>query len=412
LKSILLIIPYENIYPPMNGGMQRCFNIIEQLAKNCKLTLIINQEKQDFLKAIEEYPSLANVEVFSTKNIPLSNDLFNLAPCKLQNALRYRWYKKTITGPADGLFLAYYPVLVTLLMQHKYDIVILENLASLNAVSVIRKYDRAVKIVYDAHNVDTDLAKVAVDKWDMKKETMQLINKVERSLYKTVDALIACSQRDLDIFSQMNDGKLQMAVIPNGVSVSNKLYDNGVQLDNPEYILFCGTLSSVPNTEGILWFYDNCWPIVKKSNPDLKLLVLGSGEAPKSMNAMINDASIEFSGTVDDVRSWYNKASVALVPLLSGSGTRLKILEAMSLGLPVVSTSKGAEGIEYTEGKNILIADKKNDFANKVMDLLNSKEERNSIQLYARKLVQEKYDWDVVGKSLSDFIHSSANEYK
>jgi polysaccharide biosynthesis protein PslH len=412
LISVLIIVPYENIYPPMNGGMQRCFNIIHQLAKRTRLTLIIHQPKLEFMECLDEYPSLANAVVYSTKDADPAINIFNLAPARLRPALQYRWYKKTFKGPADGLFLSYYPLLLPLLKKQRYDVVVLENLASLNAVSVIRKYDRAVKIVYDAHNVDTDLAKVAVDKWDMKKETMQLINKVERSLYKTVDALIACSQRDLDIFSQMNDGKLQMAVIPNGVSVSNKLYDNGVQLDNPEYILFCGTLSSVPNTEGILWFYDNCWPIVKKSNPDLKLLVLGSGEAPKSMNAMINDASIEFSGTVDDVRSWYNKASVALVPLLSGSGTRLKILEAMSLGLPVVSTSKGAEGIEYTEGKNILIADKKNDFANKVMDLLNSKEERNSIQLYARKLVQEKYDWDVVGKSLSDFIHSSANEYK
>lgn len=406
MKSILIIIPYDPIYPPMNGGMQRCFHILHQLALHFKVTAIINQDKVEFEKALNSFPALASVDVYSTKNESPIKDLFNLLPYKLQNALRYRWYKKNFKGPADGLFLQYYPVLVKLLKRHKYDTIILENLASLNAVSIIRKFDKSVKIVYDAHNVDSNLALVAVEKGAMKKESLFLINKVERSLYKNVNAILTCSKKDLDDFVRMNDNRLSAVVIPNGVSVVNNLFDEGVNQDIPEYILFCGTLWSTPNNEGLLWFYNTIWPTVKKFFPRLKLLVVGSGIAPYSLQSLINDTSLQFTGTVDDVKPWYNKSAVAVVPLLSGSGTRLKILEAMSLGLPVISTSNGAEGITYTNGNNIIIANNENDFADEVINLLKSKAKRIAIQQSARTLVENKYDWDVVGASLYSFLNT------
>lgn len=404
MKSVLIIVPYDEVYPPMNGGMQRCFNIIHQLSKYVELTLIINQRKNDFLKSIVEYPSIATVQVHSTKEHLRDNDGFGLLPVKIQNAFRYRWYKKQMMGSADGLFLQYYPVLRKLLKLYKYDTVILENLASLNAVSIIRRYDPSVRIVYDAHNVDSNLGLIAVEKGAMKKGNLLKINKAESSLHKLVNAIITCSKNDLDDFEKMNNSKLSAAVIPNGVSMVNHFFDQGVHQDKPECILFCGTLWALPNTEGLLWFYNTTWPAVKKSFPQLKLLVVGNGIAPDSLHKLVNDSSILFTGAVADVKPWYNQAAVAIVPILTGSGTRLKILEAMGLGIPVVSTSKGAEGITYTDKKNIIIADNENDFAAYLIALLNTKANRVAIQQAARKLVEEKYDWNVIGKALSNFL--------
>lgn len=405
MKSILAIVPYDPIYPPLNGGMQRCFNVIHQLAKHFELTIIINQKKEGFLMAINEFPAIKKATVYSTQVAQVPKDIFNFFPDKLQSAFRYRWYKKTFKGPADGNFLKYYSILSKLLTHQKFDVIILESLVTLNAISLIRKYDKQVKIIYDAHNVDSNLALVAVEKWKMKKENQFLINKAESSLYRTVNAIFTCSKKDLDDFAKMNGNKLSAIVIPNGVSVANNLFDEAVKLDVPEYILFCGALWSVPNSEGLLWFYNTIWPTVKKSFPGVKLLVVGSGKTPESFRPLLIDTSVHFTGAVVDVKPWYNKSSAAIVPLLSGSGTRLKILEAMSLGLPVISTSKGAEGIDYTDELNIIIANEENIFAEKIIDLLRNKEQRLMIQQNARKLVEENYDWNIIGTSLAKFIN-------
>ena len=134
-------------------------------------------------------------------------------------------------------------------------------------------------------------------------------------------------------------------------------------------------------------------------------MVVGSGNIPESLHPLLNDASIHFTGAVEEVRPWYNKAAVAIVPLLSGSGTRLKILEAMGLGLPVISTSKGAEGIAYSNGQDIIIADTETDYAAALINLLDSKQTRINIQQNARKLAQAIYDWDVVGISLASYLN-------
>lgn len=395
MKSILMIVPYDNIYPPKNGGMQRCFHVIHQLAKYFDLTLIIFQDKNSFLVSKAEYPAISKIKIYSTKDELPPKDIFNLLPVRLENALRFRWLKKQLYASADSMLLQYYQLLKRLLNQYKYDGIILENLATLHAVSIIRNYDCNVKIIYDAHNVDSDLAV----------ETAEVITikKGESNLHKNINALIVCSEQDRKVFSVMNQHKLTTKVIANGVNIG-KMFDEVVRQKDPESILFCGSLSFAPNSQGLLWFYKNIWHSIKKSFPQLKLLVVGSGELPAESIFLKKDPSLIFSGPVEDVKPWYNKAGLSIVPLLSGSGTRLKIMEAMSYGLPVVSTSKGAEGIEYKDGKSILIADKETDFAKSVIALLKNKQRRLEIQKCARELVEDKYDWNVIGNSLSHFL--------
>jgi glycosyltransferase involved in cell wall biosynthesis len=134
-------------------------------------------------------------------------------------------------------------------------------------------------------------------------------------------------------------------------------------------------------------------------------LIVGAGHLPQTMNDLLYDNSLFFTHAVSDVKPWYNMASVAVVPLLNGSGTRLKILEAMGLGIPVVSTSIGAEGIEYADGHDILIADNEIAFAEKVVHLLSKKEQRLRLQQNARTLVKEKYDWNIIGDSMEEILN-------
>lgn len=403
MKSILVILPYLQIYPPINGGMQRCFHILHQLAKYFEVTAIIFQDKESFLVSTISYPAINNVKIYSTHNQQATKDLFSLLPKKIEKSIRYRWIKKSLSVSADGNFLKYYSVLRKLLSENIYDAVILENLASINAVDTIRKYGGKAKILYDAHNVDSKLGVTYVEKFGMKKEYLKGIQKAEENMHATVDAIFACSKEDRNDFLIMNQKPISIEIIPNGVNVED-IYNDGVMEDEPTSILFCGSLNSDPNSEGLLWFYNNCWKKVKEKFPLLKLLVVGSGEMPISLLEMNKDNSIIFSGMVDDVRPWYNKASIVIVPLLSGSGTRLKILEAMSLGVPVVSTTIGAEGIEYTDKNNIEIYDSPEHFSNGIIEMLGDKTKRLKIKENARRLVEEKYDWDIIGFKLKEFL--------
>ena len=379
----------------MNGGMQRCFHIIHQLALYFDLTVITFQSKQELLTAEKQYPAISKIKIISTKDIEPAKDVFSLFPKKLRYALRYRWIKKQLQAPADGMFLKYYPALKKAIKSKRYDAIILENLSTLNAISIIRRYDKNVKIIYDAHNVDSNLAAHTVDK--------TRIRKIESSLHETVNALFVCSDTDQLEFEKMNRQPLNVRVIPNGVEVGAmpQAVDDET---GKRRILFCGFLDSLPNSEGLLWFYKNIWNQLQAVIQDIGLIVVGSGQLPAEARVMHSDPSIIFSGAVENVKPWYEKAELAIVPLLSGSGTRLKILEAMSLGLPVVSTSKGAEGIDYTNGENIIIADDADCFKNSIVDLLTNSQKKAHIKSEARKLVQEKYEWNKIGVVMKDFL--------
>lgn len=406
MKSVLIIVPFDNIYPPVVGGAQRYFHIIHQLARFFDLSILIFQDESSFRKAATEYPAIVKVKVYSTYYYLQKKDVFSLLPVKFENALRYRWIKKDLFATADGNFLKYYPLLKKLLKQKNFDAIVLENMSTLNAIPTIKKYDKKAKVIYDAHNVDTHLASVGIKQWGTEKEYLKNVEQTERNFGKMLDSVLACSEKDKESLVAMNDGDLLAGVIPNGVTIPSKMYDYSVRLDEPGYIIFCGALWTDPNSEGLNWFCKEVWLLIRNKLPDLKLLVVGSGELPQKFAELRNIDSLEFTGRVEDMKPWYNEAAVSVVPLLNGSGTRLKVLEAMGLGVPVVSTKKGAEGIDYTNGKNILIADTAQEFANTVIQLLNDKEKRISISQSARKLAEEKYDWNIIGELAAGFINN------
>jgi polysaccharide biosynthesis protein PslH len=404
MKKVLIIIPYHEIYPPMNGGMLRCFHILHQLSKYYKVTAIIHQDKAGFLKATDEYPSLANCTILSTKDSPEPKDLFALFPGRMKDALRYRYWKRTLKGPADSNFLLYYPTLRRVLKQQAFDYVILENLSTLNAAPVVRQFNPSAFLVYDAHNVDTLLVRQLADK-----SNTAHIEKAETSLGQLVDAVLACSEGDLREFRRMNKQELKGAVIPNGIEITPATANQPTVMQEGQ-LLFCGSLDYAPNREGLLWFCERIFPLLLEKEPGIKLMVVGKGEPGELLRNRLNHSSVVYYGAVESVAPYYEKAAVAVVPLRSGSGTRLKVLEAMAKRVAIVSTSKGAEGIEYTDGKNICIADDERSFAENTLNLLHNRTLSLSLANEGFALVKQLYDWEVVGRGLKVFLDKSAGK--
>ncbi len=388
--KVLIIAPYANITPPQNGGMHRCVNLIDQVSKFAETTVISFQSTIEWIK--HPFKKIDNIHFISVEFFKINNyNWFKKISRRLYNAIIYRIIKRQIKGPADINLISYYSHLIKVLKSNEFDFVILENLSSLNAVSIIRRNSSKSKIIYDAHNFEINLTSI------YNKRYKKLIINKEQALHNTVDKVWVCSEIDNELFQKANNYNLNSDIIPNGTVLfphfpitTNKKYD----------LLFCGSLDYKPNEEGLIWFIDNCWPFIKSAKSDCNFIVVGSGNLSFILSEKLNTDGIIYLGTVDDVSEYYNQTIISIVPLLKGSGTRLKILEAMSLGIPVISTSKGAEGIECRDEENILIADSASEFTSKILSLLANEKMRQILISNANLLVKEKYDWDFIGKKI------------
>jgi glycosyltransferase involved in cell wall biosynthesis len=181
-----------------------------------------------------------------------------------------------------------------------------------------------------------------------------------------------------------------ITVIPNGVTLQKNNQINEMPLLNT--LIFTGSFRYQPNHEAMAWFTEKVFPIIQKQIPDAKLTITGD---PAGID-LSHIPGVVQTGFVDEISLLITRAWCSVVPLLVGGGTRLKILEAMALGTPVVSTSKGAEGLDGIDNVHLLIADTPEDFAMKTIKLLRNQSLRKRLSENARRLVFEKYDWQVI----------------
>ena len=200
-------------------------------------------------------------------------------------------------------------------------------------------------------------------------------------------------------------GGKSAVVIPNGIAID--AYTEAeiraaaarfpVSIE-PPYLLFVGSMDYHANIDGVIWFVSTAWPALRSRFAGLKLVVAGRDPSPKVR--ALQGPDIIVTGTVSDVRPYYARASAVLAPLRVGSGTRLKILEAMAAEVPVISTRLGAEGIDITPGRNILLADTPEQLIDATGQVLSRPESGKSLAAAAKQLVEQSYDWSMLGERL------------
>jgi polysaccharide biosynthesis protein PslH len=218
----------------------------------------------------------------------------------------------------------------------------------------------------------------------------------ERSAFRSA-RIFAVSEQDRDQF--LAEGLSQVDVVENGVDVE---YFQPVQASNGASLLFLASLDWFPNQDALNYFLDAIFPLIRQQEPSVALRVVGRRAPAELVARSKRNPGVEFIGEVDDVRGQYREAALVLVPLRIGGGSRLKILEAMAAGTPVVSTTIGAEGITATPGKDIVLADTPADFARETIRLMRDPDARIRLAANARQLVVNKYSWDSLAKKLED----------
>jgi glycosyltransferase involved in cell wall biosynthesis len=208
------------------------------------------------------------------------------------------------------------------------------------------------------------------------------------------DLLVAVSEEDAALAKRLVP--TPCAIVPNGVDTT--LFEPSGSSEE-RLLLFTGTLGYPPNAEAVLWFLREVWPLLPR---DVRLRVVGPD--PPAAALRLADERVEFTGRVPDVAPHFGAATVVVVPVLSGGGTRLKVLDALAAGRAVVSTTAGAAGISVRDGEHLLIADGPEEFAAATTRLLDNAGLRESLGRAGRGLVEREYDWRRLGDRLESLL--------
>jgi polysaccharide biosynthesis protein PslH len=296
--------------------------------------------------------------------------------------------------------------LIDKLNKTAYDVVVLESLYVTPYISTIRKYSNA-RIILRAHNIEHKiwerLSRAATNPFKhlYLKLLAHRLFRFEQSVLPTVDGIAAITDKDAAFFREFS-GEVKVSIVPFGIIPEQYIYSP----QEGRHISFChiGSMDWMPNQEGIRWFLEKCWPGIHSVFPDLKFFLAGRNMPPWLKFNIF--PGIEVVGEVEDAYSFISNHAIMLVPLLSGSGVRVKIIEAMALGRTVITTTTGAEGISYTQGENILIADSPIAFFEKIKYCVKHHSECAEIGCNARKLIESKHNNTIATNSLLELIEA------
>jgi glycosyltransferase involved in cell wall biosynthesis len=194
-----------------------------------------------------------------------------------------------------------------------------------------------------------------------------------------------------------------LSVIPNGVDTNHN--ELGLRPPEPHTLVYSGALSYIANFDAVNFFLAEIFPLIQQQVPNVKFFITGKSDSATKAKLPKRE-NVYFTGFLPDIRPRIAGSWASVVPLRTGGGTRLKILEALALGTPVVATQKGAEGLEVEPEQDILIADTPAEFAKAVIRLLDDADLRRKLSLHGRQTVEQKYDWDKIGQRLNDLIET------
>jgi glycosyltransferase involved in cell wall biosynthesis len=230
----------------------------------------------------------------------------------------------------------------------------------------------------------------------------------ERHWVRRFPVCVAVSDRDAALLRAMSPTS-RVYVVPNGVDA--QFFSPLGNSRDPETLLFFGTLDYGPNADGLIWFCREVFPRLRESHLSVRLEVVGLNPPPRVLD-LERIPGVHITGFVPDIRPKLWSATMCVVPLQVGGGTRLKILEALAAGCPVISTSVGAEGLDLVDGEHLLIADDADGFARGAIALLGSEDLRNRLARAGRQVVAQRYDWQQIALRLEDACLWTASQHR
>jgi polysaccharide biosynthesis protein PslH len=393
MKKILLltqVLPY----PPDSGPKVKTLNVIKYLSQRYEVILasFVRGDQTAEVELLEKYCREVHTVPIERGKV---NDLKALA---VSLAKGMPWL--IARDQRKGMFL----LVDRLAAEHSFDFVLADQL---NMAQYAERVQNACKI-FDAHNALWLLYKRLGEKMGFGLEKMlyerdwRLLRGYEGRIGREFDAVVTVSDEDCRALEEVS-GKLPgRLIVPISVDTDDVLPVE--RNSDAGHILHIGTMFWAPNVDGILWFAREIYPLVAAQRPQVAFDVVGA-RPPEQVKALgEQDGSIHITGYVQDPSEYYRRAGVMVVPLRAGGGMRVKILNALAQGMPVVTTTLGCEGIAVQNGRHVLIADRPADFADAVMRLLNDPAYAAQLGRNGRQLIETTYDYRLACRPLDGIL--------
>jgi glycosyltransferase involved in cell wall biosynthesis len=300
-------------------------------------------------------------------------------------------------------------LLIRELRKTHYDIIQFEGLMVSLYLSAVRKHSKA-KLIYRAHNIENQIwQRLSQQKSDpFKKSYLKMhakrIKNYELLQLNNFDGIAVFTEQDKVTLLEYGT-RIPIEIVPVGIDLSQYKPDH----DKTEFpsLFFLGSLDWLPNREGIEWFLDNFYTDLTEGDLRVRFYVAGN-DIPEQFDDYEVMGKIFIQGEVDDALEFVNSKSIMIVPLLSGGGMRVKIVEGMAMQKCIISSSLGAEGINFENGVNILIANNREEFYEAIKLCIADEEYCKYVGVNARKLMEQQYDINIVTKNLVDFYKTIA----
>lgn len=372
-------------WPPKDGGAIACLNMTKGFSMLGHEVTVLSMNTSKHHIRIKDMPADVRSKAdFRLVEVPASinwieatlNLLFSRLPYNAQRFISDEFSQE----------------LAKLLTEKSFDVIQLEGLYLCPYIPVIRKYSKAL-IAYRAHNIEYEIwERTATLSEGLRSRYLRNLSKrikrFEVSYLNSYDLLVPITDRDGIILDKLGNTKPRHTS-QTGIDFAS-LVPTARKLEFPS-LFHIGALDWAPNQEGLIWFFNQCWPKIHQENPDLKFYLAGRN-APEWFERIIKLDGVVYLGEINDAYDFINSKAVMVVPLFSGSGMRIKIIEGMALGKPIVTTDIGTEGIPTENGKNILIANDADRFTDAITQLINDRELSNRIGKSAIGFIQEKFD--------------------
>lgn len=396
----ILILAHKMPYPPKDGGSIVTLNYAKEFSRfGCDVTILaMNTYKRRF--KVDEIPSdLRSIIKFYAVDVDTKIKPLYLLVNLFQNKSYHIWRY----GSSDK----FKEKLIDLLRNNKFDIVQLEGLYLAPYLNVIRENSNA-KVVLRAHNIEYEILERYAE-WErslLKKLWLKIqakrLKDYEFKMLNNFDAVVAITDRDAKIFKE-NGCRVPIHIAPAGIEIENYNPDED---GKNESLFFIGALDWFPNQQGLEWFLKNVWLEVHKRFPDLKFYIAGRNPHLWRFSKKISKfPNVELVGEVEDAREFMRSKGVMVVPVFSGSGIRVKIIEAMAMGKIVVTTSIGIEGIEYGNVNNVLVADTVDEFVEKITFALTEIKNEGWTKNTTLNLIKQNFDIKRLASELIKFLN-------
>lgn len=382
-------------YPPYRGDKLKIFHLAKRLAKNHELHLLTFLQDKNDLQYLPELQKIFK-EVHLVP-LPKAQSYFNcLKAIFSKEPFQVRYFY----APAMEQKVA------ELQQLHQYDAVHVQHLRMAQYWADYTSIPRILDLP-DAYSLYWKRRTAAA------KGPLKLFNQTEQkrvfqyeSILQRYDLSLVCSKEDQE-YLQKEKGIGNVAILPNGVDLEAFSAKGGHDYSQDKTILFTGNMDYAPNVDAVGYFVKEIFPLIKEKIPGARFVI--AGQRPVKRVLDLADTDIEVTGFVKDLSAIYATAAIVTAPLRFGAGTQNKVLEAMAMGVPVVSHNIGFSGLNINSGEGVILAPDTVAFVQHCIDLLQSESLRRTVGTAGKEVIRTQFDWDVVAGSLEAYFQGLIN---